>query len=202
MNLTDFKDQFNGGTRPNRFLVTGAVGEYGDAATKHTFHVRSTFLPPVTNITLTLNAYGRKVNIPGDREYSPWQMTIYDDIKNGTSTQSTNNPTHLWDLFTKWQNEINNHTTNQPDGGGAPGTAPFLQYKRNWTIQHLDLNGNLDPLKTFELIGCWPKTVSDIDLNMTRRNFMNTFSVIMLYDEIRINNTSLDTTNTNQQLLS
>ena len=200
MNLTEFKDQFNGGTRPNRFLVTGAVGEYGEAATTHTFHVRSTFLPPVTNITLTLNAYGRKVNIPGDREYSPWQMTIYDDIKKGEQNQS--NPTHLWDLFTKWQNEINIHNSNRPDENGAPGAAPFLQYKRDWTIQHLDLNGNLDPLKKFELRGCWPKTVSDIDLNMTRRNFMNTFSVIMLYDEIRINDTDLDTTDAGQRLLS
>jgi hypothetical protein len=200
MNLTDFKNEFNGGTRPNRFLVTGAVGEYGEAATTHTFHIRSTFLPPVTNITLTLNAYGRKVNIPGDREYSPWQMTIYDDIKNSEQNQS--NPTHLWDLFTKWQNEINMHNSNRPDANGAPGAIPFLQYKRDWTIQHLDLNGNLDPLKKFELRGCWPKTVSDIDLNMTRRNFMNTFSVIMLYDEIRINDTDLDTTDAGQRLLS
>jgi len=200
MNLTDFKDQFNGGTRPNRFLVTGEVGKYGGAATPHTFHVRSTFLPPVTNITLTLNAYGRKVNIPGDREYSPWQMTIYDDIKNGSTTQA--NPTHLWDLFTKWQNEINSHNSNQPDRSGAPGPEPFLQYKRDWTIQHLNLNGNSTPLKTFQLIGCWPKTVSDIDLNMTRRNFMNTFSVIMLYDEIKINGNTLDTTATGQDLLS
>jgi hypothetical protein len=31
---------------------------------------------------------------------------------------------------------------------------------------------------------------------------MNTFSVIMLYDEIRINNNTLDTTATGQDLLS
>jgi len=127
-------------------------------------------------------------------------MTIYDDIKNGSTPQA--NPTHLWDLFTKWQNEINSHKFNQPDKSGAPGPEPFLQYKRDWTIQHLDLNGNSTALKTFQLIGCWPKTVSDIDLNMTRRNFMNTFSVIMLYDEIKINGSTLDTTATGQDLLS
>lgn len=183
MDLTDFKNQFSGGTRPNRFLVTGAIGTYGNEATKHTFHVRSTFLPPVTNITLTVNSFGRKVNIPGDREYSPWQLTIYDDI---IGVETGDNPSHLWDLFTKWQNEINTHKTNRPVSSGAPGSAPYLDYKETWEIQQLDLNGNLTPLKTFKLIGCWPKTVSDIDFNMTRRNFMNTFSVIMLYDAIEI----------------
>jgi hypothetical protein len=34
--------------------------------------------------------------------------------------------------------------------------------------------------------GCWPKTVSAIDHNMANRNFLNTFSVVMLYDDIVI----------------
>jgi hypothetical protein len=41
-------------------------------------------------------------------------------------------------------------------------------------------------LKKFILRGCWPKSISDIDFNMTRRNFLNTFSVIMLYDEVEV----------------
>jgi hypothetical protein len=53
------------------------------------------------------------------------------------------------------------------------------------------LNGNADPLKEFKLIGCWPKSVGDIDFNMTRRNFLNTFSVIMLYDEVLIKGTDV-----------
>jgi hypothetical protein len=184
LDLEQFKSNFAGGTRSNRFLVTGSIGNFGTAATKHSFHIRSTFIPPVTNITLSVNAYGRKVNIPGDREYSPWQITVYDDIID--SEEVADNPNHLWDLFTDWNNDINNHVLNHPTSGGAAGSFPYLDYKKEWRVTQLDLNGNVTPLKTFILKGCWPKTVSDIDFNMTRRNFMNTFSVIMLYDEIEI----------------
>ncbi len=182
MDITAFKNAFSGGTRANRFLVKGGVG-IGAAQKPHSFHVRSTFIPPVTNFTLSVDAYGRKVNIPGDRQYAPWQLTIYDDIDDA-ATAAQDNPRNLWKLFSQWHNQINNHEDNT-----TTLQFPFTGYKTNWTIQHLDLNGNVEQLKEFELIGCWPKSVSDIDFNMTRRNFLNTFSVIMLYDEVIVTGT-------------
>ena len=189
MDISHFKSNFNGGTRANRFLVTGEIGagNEGSASTKRTFHVRSTFIPPITNITLTHSAYGRKLNIPGDREYSPWQLTIYDDLDSSGSGSSV---TNLWKEFSNWSNDINSHEKNT-----SSITSPHLQYKRDWQIQHLDLDGVV--IKTFYLNGCWPKNVSNIDFNMTRKNFLNTFSVILLYDAIQIamgtNHTTLNT---------
>lgn len=183
MNTATFKTNFNGGTRANRFLVSGIVGIPGNDATlkSHTFHVRATFIPPITNITLTAHAYGRKVNIPGDREYAPWQVTIYDDFsEEGDETSSTANAKNLWSLFSAWHRGINDHESNTPSGDVS--NFPNLNYKTSWQIQHLGLNGNT--LKTFKMNGCWPKTVGDIDFNMTRRNFLNTFSVVMLYDDV------------------
>lgn len=182
MDIATFKSNFSGGTRANRFLIQGGVG-IGASQKLHSFHVRSTFIPPITNFTLSVDAYGRKLNIPGDRQYAPWQLTIYDDLDD-TATADQNNPKNLWRLFSQWHNNINNHANNT-----TSLQFPFTDYKTNWTIQHLDLNGNADPLKEFKLIGCWPKSVGDIDFNMTRRNFLNTFSVIMLYDEVSITGT-------------
>ena len=180
MDMTHFKNKFYGGTRSNRFVVNGAI-QSGPSETgiDQPFHIRATFIPPITNITLTLNAFGRKLNVPGDREYSPWQITIYDDFKKDGGNGGYNS--NLWSQFSKWHDDINSHELNT--SANNTGTN-YLSYKQNWNVSHLDLNGNT--IKKFKMIGCWPKTVSDIDFNMSRRNFLNTFSVIMLYDSIEI----------------
>ena len=179
MNISNFKDAFNGGTRANRFQVKGGIGlaanNSSNTETAYLFHVRSTFIPPVTNITLEMHGYGRKLHIPGDRQYAPWQLTIYDD-RPGTSGIPD-----LWKKFVDWQTQINDHGTNTTASNSSPG---YLNYKNNWTLEQLDLNGAV--IKQFSLKGCWPKSVTDIDFNMTRRNFLNTFSVIMLYDSVEI----------------
>jgi hypothetical protein len=184
--MSAFKTAFNGGTRANRFLVSGYVGIGNGDLIPHTFHVRSTFLPPITNITLTTNAFGRKLNIPGDREYAPWQITVYDDF--GDTTQTTSDsPNNLWKLFHGWHESINSHVSNT-----SSLDFPHLNYKQSWKVEQLDLEGTV--IKTFQMNGCWPKTVTDIDFNMTRRNFLNTFSVIMLYDDIEISGVVSDPT--------
>ena len=177
MDLTSFKNAFSGGTRANRFLVSGGIGLSTGTTTTTTarpFHIRSTFIPPITNITLELHGYGRKVHIPGDRQYAPWQISVYDDLDGSSDTAS-----NLWKDFSNWSNKINNHEDNTPNS-----SLNINNYKRTWKIEHLDLDG--EPIKTFTMNGCWPKTVSAIDHNMTNRNFLNTFSVVMLYDDIVI----------------
>jgi len=185
MNLSSFKTAFAGGTRANRFLVSGGIGlsETGQNTTATTpipFHIRSTFIPPITNITLELHGYGRKLHIPGDRQYAPWQISIYDDVETTAATPGGGSVASLWKKFSIWHNNINNHTTNST----ATESPSYTNYKQTWKIDHLDLNGDI--IKTFTMNGCWPKTVSAIDHNMTNRNFLNTFSVVMLYDDIEI----------------
>ena len=113
MDLTSFKNAFSGGTRANRFLVSGGIGLSTGTTTTTTarpFHIRSTFIPPITNITLELHGYGRKVHIPGDRQYAPWQISVYDDLDGSSDTAS-----NLWKDFSNWSNKINNHEDNTPN---------------------------------------------------------------------------------------
>lgn len=189
MNISSFKTAFAGGTRANRFLISGGIGlSSGTGNTTTTtdrpFHIRSTFIPPITNITLELHGYGRKLHIPGDRQYAPWQISVYDDLDGSSGTNS-----NLWKDFSIWHNKINNHVTNSTEANTASSN-----YKQTWKITHLDLNGTA--IKTFTMNGCWPKTVSAIDHNMTNRNFLNTFSVVMLYDDIVIDGVTETTTTT------
>ena len=167
------------------------VGANTTTTVDRPFHIRSTFIPPITNITLELHGYGRKLHIPGDRQYAPWQISVYDDI-DGSATSGSGSSivnTNLWKEFSNWHNTINNHVNNSTTTDGPS----YTNYKQTWQINHLDLNGSI--IKTFTMHGCWPKTVSAIDHNMTNRNFLNTFSVVMLYDEIEIGGVT-DTTPT------
>lgn len=164
--LINFKDNFLGGTRSNRFRVNGSFptgGQFTD------YHVRATTVPSVATKTLSYDYFGRKFHYPGEKEYGTWSFQAWDDLDQN----------NIWGRFQNWQNKINDHDKNT---SGAPN-----QYKAdNWFIEHLDLNGNTDPLKRFILHGCWPAAIQPISLNMGNPNVLNSFNVIIVFDYIEI----------------
>lgn len=170
--LNEFKTNFFGGTRSNRFEIIGNI-PYGTQFTK--FHVRSTIVPQISSKTLTYDYAGRKYHYPGERDYGNWAFTVLDDVGN------LNN---LWTMFQTWQNKINNHITNKSFllGSGQSYKAD------SWRIRHLNLNGDQNPLKEFVLHGCWPSVVQQVSLNMMQPNTLTSFNVIIVYDYIEILN--------------
>jgi hypothetical protein len=109
------------------------------------------------------------LNLAGDREYLPWDILILDD------TGSNN----LWKSFHTWHKRINDHENNTHNFGVDDS---FKDIKTFWTVQHLDMNGNV--IKTIELNGCWPATITPIEFNM-KENTYNTFGVRLNYDFFR-----------------
>lgn len=173
--LNEFKTNFFGGTRSNRFLVQGAIPHSNNGAFTQ-FHVRSTLIPQMTTKTLSYDYFGRKYHYPGERDYGSWAFTVLDD---------TGSIQNLWRMFQSWQNVINNHETNV-----SYNISRGLDYKAyNWRIKHLDINGN-QGLKEFVLQGCWPATVQQMSLNMLQPNTPNSFNVVILYDYVEISNIS------------
>jgi hypothetical protein len=174
--ITSFKNNFSGGSRANRFLINGTIpNTTNNSPTAFTqFHVRSTILPEMTTTTLSYDYFGRKYHYPGEKQYSTWAFVVLDDTGNN----------NLWSAFSTWQNRINNHDTNQ----SFLVTGPQTDYKAyNWEIVHLNLNGNYNrPLKKVILHGCWPVQVGQINLNMAKPNFMNTFQVMVMYDYLEV----------------
>jgi hypothetical protein len=178
--LNNFKNNFVGGTRQNRFRVLGTFPSTSSQETTSTttsttstnlseFHIRSTLIPTLQTSTVAYDFFGRKLNYPGEKLYSTWSVTVLDDT----------NANNLWTRFHNWQNNINNHVLNE---------TKYVQnhsgYKTKWTVQHLDLNGNI--LKTFILAGLWPRTVNEISFSHSRTNALNTFNVVFVYDTIEI----------------
>jgi hypothetical protein len=165
--LIEFKDNFFGGTRSNRYRISGTFPTGGGFTD---FHVRATTIPQAASRTISYDYFGRKYHYPGEKDYGTWSFVVWDDTGNN----------NLWGRFQKWQDFINNHDTNI-------SAVNSRDYKAdNWTIQHLDLNGNVDPLKQWTLNGCWPAGIQPINLNMGNPNVLNTFNVIIVFDYIQI----------------
>jgi hypothetical protein len=184
MALSDFKINFVGGTRQNRFLVSGTFPDLAQTNTTSTtstttilpsyFHIRSTLIPTLQTSTISYDYFGRKHHYPGEKLYSTWSVSVLDD--NPIAVSASGN---LWNKFHSWHNAINNHddyTTQYP--------TQLDNYKADWTIQHLNLNGIA--LKTFKLGGLWPRTINEISFNHSRPNVLNTFNVVFVYDTIEI----------------
>jgi len=167
--LNDFKNTFFGGTRSNRFRIEGSFptgGRFTD------FHIRAATLPRVTSKTLSYDYFGRKFHYPGERDYGTWNITIWDDVGNN----------NLWGKLNKWQNLINDHDQNKSS------LLPKRYKADNWRIQHLDLNGNDQPLKEYVLHGCWPAGIQPVQMNMGSPNVLNSYTVMIVFDYMEIKN--------------
>jgi hypothetical protein len=165
--LSKFKDNFSGGTRSNRFRVTGSFptgGKFTD------YHVRATTIPTVESKTISYDYFGRKYHYPGEKGYGTWSFTMWDDTDDN----------NLWGKLQRWQNFINDHTDN------TSAIRPSTYKADNWKIQHLDLNDSGKPLKEYIMHGCWPAGIQPITLNMGNPNTLNSFNVIIVYDYIEI----------------
>ena len=167
--LIDFKNNFYGGTRSNRFRISGTFPTGGGFTD---FHVRSTTIPNAASKTISYDYFGRKFHYPGEKDYGTWSFTAWDD----TGGQN------IWGRLQKWQDFINNHDTNI----SALDADDYKAY--DWRIQHLDLNGNADPLKEWVLHGCWPVGIQQVTLNMGNPNTLNSFNVIIVFDYLEIMN--------------
>lgn len=167
--ITNFKQGFNGGTRANRYEVKIIDGWPGMApdATDTQFKIVATQFPLAVITAITLPYRGRPVNYAGDRQYSPWTLTVYDD-------SNTNN---LWRAFNRWKELLDGHKTH------TTNDYTYQSLQKKWQITQYDVNGST-VLRQIELEKCWPSVVGQIDLNMGSTDLVS-FTVQMVFDKIK-----------------
>jgi len=175
--ISDFKQAFNGGTRANRFQIltdttswpTGIAVNHANESVK--FFASS--LPRVEIGTIYVGYRGRTLSFAGDRSYSVWNITIYDD---------NNTTSGLWQAFHTWKEYLDGHVTHQVTvpSTTAGNYASYKHLQKTWTIKQLDLNGTT-PIRKITLYNCWPSQVGGINLDMSSPN-QSTFSVTMTFD--------------------
>jgi hypothetical protein len=172
--ITEFIGGFNGGTRVNRFNVTGNIGASSGGGTTpfSKFHIRSASLPEAILGNIAVNWHGRTVNYPGDRAYKPWNITILDDTGSGAK---------LYKAFHDWHNTINDHTANTYTNIASPKA----NFAANWSVNQLDANGS-GTIKTFTLSNCWPVGIGPLELDMGKDNTIGAFQATILFTHYNV----------------
>jgi len=169
MNLNQFKTQAlaGGGARANLFEVEGQIGPNSDGGMLK-FLCRSSSLPASSLGEISVPYRGRVLKIPGDRTFDPWDVTIISD-----------SGFELRDRFEAWSNALNMHESNLTLAyQGNFISVPFFQ---DWHITWLKRDGARANGRTYRMVGCWPQTVSAIEVAADTNDSLAEFSVTMNY---------------------
>jgi hypothetical protein len=169
--IIDFKNNFNGGTRANRFIVypSWPVG-ISVPITDAQFKIVSASLPMATVNSISIPYRGRLINFAGDRQYSPWVVGIYDD----------GNSQNIWTALQRWKEALDGHWTHRV----ANNDFTYRTLQTTWRIDQLDVNAN-QVLRRIYLYKCWPSVIGEIGLNMGENDFVS-FSATLTFDNIKI----------------
>ena len=175
MSIQNFIDNFEGGTRKNRFRVklTGSPNETDGLVDD--FHIQAAAMPASILTTNPIDYQGRKILYPGDRIYSAdgfnvWTMTVLDDI--GID--------NLWKKFHEWSYLINGHDTNTGDTVGITDAQIVVE---QLNLNAIGANGGV--IKRATLFGCWPQSVGPIEMEMQARDQYNFFDVTICFKYVK-----------------
>ena len=114
---------------------------------------------------------GRVVNIPGDRTYEDWTVTVLNDEQ-----------MQYRKFFEDWNRYFNDHLTNTPAGGGTGkdhmtalslSTAVVRQLKRDHSVA-----------KAYKLKNLWCENVQAYDVTYDTPDTISEFQVTFKYHGI------------------
>jgi len=157
--ISDFKNNFRGGVRPNLFQCSITAPVFGQMNLQ--FLGKATHIPASTIPSQDVAFRGRLLKIPGDREFAPWSVTILNDPdwQNRTAME-------------EWMNQISNHSQNT-------SSLPAANVYGQATVQQLGRSGNT--IRTYRLQDILPTEIAQIDLTMdsggTPEEYAVTFAV-------------------------
>ena len=167
--ISTFKAAFDGGTRPNRFIVTGDIGSQGPLP--NPLLVKATSMPVQTLGVMPVPFRGRVAKLPGDRAYAEWTITLLDEARESNARQK----------FEAWHEKFNTHKENITEQSVISGLGD--EYT-TWTVTQLDMQGNELTGRTIRLFNCWPVEVGAIDLTYDSADSLTEYTVTLAYDYI------------------
>ena len=181
--IDDFKSRLvQGGARPNLFEVEfnfpTAIKEQLSVSTveedlKFRMMIKGAQLPSSNIAEVVVPFRGRQLKVAGDRRFDPWTITVMND-----------GDFNIRDAFEKWSNFI----IKVSDGSGTinPG-----DYQADWVVHQLgrgagdlmtpgEQNTNQLPvLRSYRMRGCWPSSISGIELSYDSADTIEEFQVTM-----------------------
>ena len=163
MNINNFKAALSkGGVRPHLFRVQGMIGTT-NLATKVGFLCKAASLPASNIAAIEVPFRGRKIKLPGEREYAEWSLTFLSD-----------GDFEIRNAFEKWMDDLN-HTVANTSSQEHDLSGPLFP---DWRIDHLDRTG--DAIKSYQFFHCWPSEISAVDVSTEAADLME-FTVNLQY---------------------
>ena len=145
--------------------VAAAAGG-GNPSSQISFLCKASKIPQSTIAMNSASYMGRPFKYPGDRSFSDWTITCYNDGTYG-----------LRKAFESWMNLMNTNRTNV-------GPNAMNQFMTDWTITPLTREGN--PIATYKMVGCWPTTISETAMDMEATTTPSTFDATIVYQYFEI----------------
>ena len=177
MNLDNFRNVFRGGTRQNRFEISGNLFVNGRELSMSELApsnggnllVKAGQLPPSTLGIIPVPFRGRIAKVVGDRQYLEWPIVIYDTVDT------------VYRQFQAWSESANLHFENTQPESWTDTTGSLTE----WRVKHLDLTDG-SVLKEVVLKNCWPVEVGSIDLTYDALDTVVEFPVTIAYDYFEV----------------
>ena len=172
LGVDDFKSKLTGGgARANLFKATVNFPSYVNPDMELTsFLCKGVQVPSSTIAPIAIPFRGRQLQMAGDRTFEPLSLTIIND----SDFQVRN-------AFESWANGINNFATNT-------GLANMNDYISDVVVEQLNKAGEVT--KKYDFRGCWPSSISTIDLNYDSENTIEESTVELQVQYWESNTTS------------
>mgnify|MGYP000037141239 CR=1 FL=1 len=143
LSIDSFKAKLlSGGARSNLFSVELNIPGSGSNELA-SFMCKAAQLPSSVITPIEVPFRGRKLQVPGDREFEPWNITILND-----------GAMEVRNAFEAWSNSINDNVTNISAAGEF--TAAVM------TVHQLDRQGGI--IASYKFIDCWPANIAAVEL--------------------------------------
>tara|TARA_B110000881_G_C18585587_1_gene524577 strand:- start:110 stop:634 length:525 start_codon:yes stop_codon:yes gene_type:complete len=170
--IDEFKSKLTGGgARANMFnVIINYPAFVGGDSEQTSFMCKAAKFPGSQIEKIDVMYRGRKLPVPGDRTFEPWNITVMND-----SEFSVRNS------FETWSNGINNHNQNT-------GLVDPNDYSSDLIVQQLRRDGTV--AKTVNIRGAWPSNVSEIEVSTESENTISEFTVDFEYSYWESNTTS------------
>jgi hypothetical protein len=174
-NISDFKAQLiGGGARANQFLVQLTFPSFVSAGAvvgiNAQFLCKAAQLPASTVENMPVFYRGRQVNFAGERTFTPWAVTVYNDT---TFT--------IRNALERWSDGILNHAKTN-------GRVNPRDYQVDLSVSQLDRNCTF--VKTYKFIDAYPTLIGPIAVDYETNNQIETFEAEFTYNYWTSNTTS------------
>lgn len=168
--ISDFKNNFRGGVRPNLFQIVINAPVIGSMNLE--FLGKATQIPSSTVAQFNVDYRGRQLKVPGDRTFADWSVTILNDPEWLNRTR-----------IEQWMNAITEHSQNI-------SSINNIDVYGNAAVSQLSREGKV--LRTYRIQDIFPTECGSIELGMGSNDTVEEFIVTFAVNNYTIDGNGVD----------